>query len=442
MVAGRGERRRQPGEHAGALVQRPRWSCRAAARAPARPPRRTRPRSPGGRGRRRAPAPSPATSRTRSTQTPAFSGVPGPGTEQHPVVPAASAGGHLVVAQHGALGAELGEVLHQVEDEAVVVVDDEDPARPGVRTWHASASRSLVHRHLEERQRVLGPREDGREQQHHDRRHEHRGDERAAPATGPGRCRQIQAYIRPCRRSGPAPSGGPSALDRRLLQVAEHDQPLVRRPARVAGRQGEQRLGRLARPACPGTGSSTQVDVGDTIWVRSIDVGEPAGRGSRPPRGRPCAPCPGRRTARRWWPGGRPPRSCRPAPGRAVFGVVADAAGRSGSVDALHDRHRPVLAEPRDVQEREALAEVDRLRAAARCGARRRRGCRSQLVPQVVGHLVAWPGAPRSWSTPAGRRRTAAPPGPAVISSSPSAADRGRGSAAPTSACSRSSEPS
>lgn len=34
---------------------------------------------------------------------------------------------HLVVAQHLALGAQLIQVLDQVEDEAVVIVDDENP---------------------------------------------------------------------------------------------------------------------------------------------------------------------------------------------------------------------------------------------------------------------------------------------------------------------------
>ena len=65
--------------------------------------------------------------RTISTQTPASSGVPGPGESSTPSKPsAACAARDLVVAQHLALGAELVEVLDEVEDEAVVVVDHED----------------------------------------------------------------------------------------------------------------------------------------------------------------------------------------------------------------------------------------------------------------------------------------------------------------------------
>src|SRR5690606_7789135 len=37
----------------------------------------------------------------------------------------------LVVAQHDGLGAELPQVLDEVVDEAVVVVDDQDPGRHG-----------------------------------------------------------------------------------------------------------------------------------------------------------------------------------------------------------------------------------------------------------------------------------------------------------------------
>src|SRR5262249_49494191 len=63
-------------------------------------------------------------------------GRAGPRREQHAVEPARArvVDRDLVVAQHLALRAQLVQVLHQVEDEAVVVVHDEDacahPAAP------------------------------------------------------------------------------------------------------------------------------------------------------------------------------------------------------------------------------------------------------------------------------------------------------------------------
>jgi hypothetical protein len=49
--------------------------------------------------------------------------------DEHAVVVESILGGDLVVAAYLALGTELGEVLHQVEDKTVVVVDHEDPSR-------------------------------------------------------------------------------------------------------------------------------------------------------------------------------------------------------------------------------------------------------------------------------------------------------------------------
>jgi hypothetical protein len=49
-----------------------------------------------------------------------------PGAEQDAVVGERLGGGHLVVAPHVDLRPELGQVLHDVEHERVVVVDDED----------------------------------------------------------------------------------------------------------------------------------------------------------------------------------------------------------------------------------------------------------------------------------------------------------------------------
>jgi serine/threonine-protein kinase len=61
-------------------------------------------------------------------------GRPGTGTDQHAVDLVDEIDQAVdVVAPHHRLRAELGEVLDEVVDEAVVVVDDEDPHRPSVR---------------------------------------------------------------------------------------------------------------------------------------------------------------------------------------------------------------------------------------------------------------------------------------------------------------------
>jgi hypothetical protein len=57
-------------------------------------------------------------------EAPALGGA-GAGADQHAVERAQLLEVDLVVAAHGDLGAELGEVLHEVVDEAVVVVDHE-----------------------------------------------------------------------------------------------------------------------------------------------------------------------------------------------------------------------------------------------------------------------------------------------------------------------------
>src|SRR4029450_2656110 len=75
---------------------------------------------------------SPPRSRTMSTDSRASRGCPGPGGITTP------AGAHLahvrdgagVVAPHDRLGAQLPQVLDQVEHERVVVVDDQDPQAP------------------------------------------------------------------------------------------------------------------------------------------------------------------------------------------------------------------------------------------------------------------------------------------------------------------------
>jgi hypothetical protein len=49
--------------------------------------------------------------------------------ERYPVLRRDVRGPRLVVAQDDAVGAELAEILHEVVDEAVVVVDNQDPDR-------------------------------------------------------------------------------------------------------------------------------------------------------------------------------------------------------------------------------------------------------------------------------------------------------------------------
>ena len=74
-----------------------------------------------------------AHARTRPIDAPARSGVPGPGLSSTPSNCVGDGGlvGEpcVVVAPHLGLDAQLAEVLHQVEHEAVVVVDDQDPHR-------------------------------------------------------------------------------------------------------------------------------------------------------------------------------------------------------------------------------------------------------------------------------------------------------------------------
>ena len=138
VVPGRGERVGQPGEHARARRGAPARSCRAAAPAPGSTvPPNAAPIAwwPEAHAEDRQLARR--TRLIRSMQMPARSGVPGPGESRTPAAPSAADVGQrdLVVAPHVALDAELAEVLHEVEDERVVVVDHEDahgsPARSG-----------------------------------------------------------------------------------------------------------------------------------------------------------------------------------------------------------------------------------------------------------------------------------------------------------------------
>ena len=133
VVAGGGERVRQPGEHA-ARRGGPCWSCRAAVRVRGRRCRRTPRRSPGARGTPRA-----AACRPRRMRAPVRCDA-GPlrraraGVSRTPSKSAAA----CAVARRRAgrrrcarprLRAELTQILHQVEHEAVVVVDDQNAHR-------------------------------------------------------------------------------------------------------------------------------------------------------------------------------------------------------------------------------------------------------------------------------------------------------------------------
>ena len=67
--------------------------------------------------------------RDRLADDAAVLGSAGPGRQQHRVGLRGHGivDGELIVAHHDRIRAELAQVLHQVVDEAVVTVDDEDP---------------------------------------------------------------------------------------------------------------------------------------------------------------------------------------------------------------------------------------------------------------------------------------------------------------------------
>ncbi len=73
-------------------------------------------------------------------------GRSGSGGYQHTVELGYLVGVHDVVAPDHALGSELGQILHQVVDEAVVVVDDEYPHGPQPTSCD-SAPFSLAEQH-------------------------------------------------------------------------------------------------------------------------------------------------------------------------------------------------------------------------------------------------------------------------------------------------------
>ena len=126
VAAGR-EVLRQAGEDAAAVVVRRRSPCRARARAPRRPRRRTPstiawwPRQTPSTGTR------PANARTIASETPASSGRPGPGRddEVRRREPLRLVDRDLVVSPHHDLRSELAEQVRQVVRERVVVVDQQ-----------------------------------------------------------------------------------------------------------------------------------------------------------------------------------------------------------------------------------------------------------------------------------------------------------------------------
>ncbi len=126
VVPGRGERRRQPGEHAGALVEH---LAGLAVQQLVGATDHTAVRDAD-----RLQAEADAEDRHLATRllddVDAGAGLfrrSGTGREQDAVVRRDLVRSDLVVAQHGGVGLQLLQVLHQVVDEGVVVVDDEDP---------------------------------------------------------------------------------------------------------------------------------------------------------------------------------------------------------------------------------------------------------------------------------------------------------------------------
>ena len=131
VIAGRLEGRGQAGEDAAAVMRDFARPCHASAPARARSGLRNAGRSPGGRGRRRAGAcRASAQARDQASETPASSGLPGPGEIRTAAAPLASAssGGQRVVALDPDRAAELAQILDQVPGEAVIIVDDQDQA--------------------------------------------------------------------------------------------------------------------------------------------------------------------------------------------------------------------------------------------------------------------------------------------------------------------------
>ena len=140
VVAGCHERIVETAEHAGAgVVHGADLAVDHRGRAHHRARRRRR-RSPGGRGRRRASARSAPSSRMRSTQIPASSGSAAPATSRSPRDPSArcSATESASLRSTATVAPELAQVLHEVEGERVVVVDDQHLTAQ--RRAHAFAS--------------------------------------------------------------------------------------------------------------------------------------------------------------------------------------------------------------------------------------------------------------------------------------------------------------
>ena len=138
VVAGGRERRRQAGEHAGAVVlDRAELAVHHLRRA-RRSCRRTPGRSPDGRGRRRGSGMRPAAARTRWQGDAGPIGVAGAGRDHDRIRRAARSRPARVSASLRCthrLGAQLAQVVDEVVGEAVVVIDQEQHglARRGER---------------------------------------------------------------------------------------------------------------------------------------------------------------------------------------------------------------------------------------------------------------------------------------------------------------------
>ena len=121
-----------------------------------------------------------------------FCGSAGAGRDEHAVVFFGELDDFVevvfVVADDGGLGAELLQVSHEGEDEAIVVVDDKDAG-------HGVVPALMVDGDVLVEGAILGKvREDVLHEQVDDYEHQHDGDDDAKPQ-GPGRCRKIHPYM-------------------------------------------------------------------------------------------------------------------------------------------------------------------------------------------------------------------------------------------------------
>src|SRR6185312_5488493 len=137
-----------------------------------------------------------------------------------PVEPVEVGRRHLVVAPHGRRGTELGQVVHEVVDEAVVVVDDEDAHRldPPPRYWSTvtslNGSRGSTYGNTTRNSSATTARISMAEPM-------------TLPGTPPGSLRQIQPYTSiPPSAAGHRRRGALADRERRPVQFGVDDHPL------------------------------------------------------------------------------------------------------------------------------------------------------------------------------------------------------------------------